>query len=215
MSRSAIPFAVDDISALARSLEKDLTANGSGPGHVKLLNMLARGAGFRNFQHLRAQIAAEDRLSAPPPPPKPVDAARLEKLVRYFDAAGTLVRWPGKDSQRTPVLRVLWSRIAPRRSFSEPDINVLLNAAHSFGDPALLRREMFDRGMLWRTTDGRAYRRIEGKPAALELALIRVIRARTWGGCVMNTRLSPLPRGASARVSDAWPLWRTATARRP
>jgi hypothetical protein len=47
-----------------------------------------------------------------------------------------------------------------------------------FGDPALLRREMFDRGMVWRTPDGREYRRIEDKPPALARALIRQLQAR-------------------------------------
>ena len=57
MARSSLPFAVADTSALARSLRKEFETLGRRPGHVELLNMLARAAGYSNFQHLRARAA--------------------------------------------------------------------------------------------------------------------------------------------------------------
>ena len=59
MTRSLFPFYASDISSLARSLHTQLSAYGHTPGHVDLLNMLARAVGSRNFQHFRAQAIAE------------------------------------------------------------------------------------------------------------------------------------------------------------
>lgn len=40
---------------------------------------------------------------------------------------------------------------------TERQINELLASRHSFRDPALLRRQLIDHGMLDRRTDGSAY----------------------------------------------------------
>ena len=70
MSRPAFPFAAGDISAVARSLKDQIAQGGhTPPGHVELLNMLARAAGYRNFQHFRAQAVARGVLDAPAEPP--------------------------------------------------------------------------------------------------------------------------------------------------
>lgn len=71
MSRIPLPFHCEDISALARSLNAQLTHADSRPGHVELLNMLARGGGYRNFQHFRAQFAARAQLEQAPAIPDP------------------------------------------------------------------------------------------------------------------------------------------------
>ena len=178
MSRILLPFHSDDISALARSLNGQLAKCERLPGHVELLNMLARATGCRNFQHFRAQNAARERLDNPPPAPTAVDHARVLRLLRHFDADGRLLRWPGKFSDREPCLWVLWSRLPARQTFTEAEISRLLQALHRFGDHALLRRELCDRGLATRTADGRVYRRIERKPSAEALALIRYLGDR-------------------------------------
>jgi hypothetical protein len=53
----------------------------------------------------------------------------------------------------------------------------LLSRLHLFGDAALLRRELFDFGLVHRTRDGRQYRRIERKPPAELGPLLRRIEA--------------------------------------
>lgn len=182
MSRELIPFETDDLSALARALEGELARAGSGPvGHVVMLNMLARATGYRNFQHLRAQQEARGRLENPAPktPAPPVDFRKVERLVRYFDEAGRLTRWPGKQSERVACLWVLWSRLPAREVLPEAEINRALQEAHLFGDHALLRREMVDLGMMARTPDGREYRRIEQAPPPDAKALIRALALRT------------------------------------
>ncbi|MFP5221244.1 MAG: DUF2087 domain-containing protein [Acidobacteriota bacterium] len=173
MSRTPLPLFTGDVSDFARSLRGQLSSCDHTPGHVELLNMLARSAGYRNFQHFRAQCEAQNQLDAPPSPVAMVDTNLVLRAARYFDAKGSLTRWPGKFSHRGPCLWVIWSKIPPRQDMSEPEINARLNDAHLFEDHALLRRELFDRGMVSRTPDGRVYRRIERQPTPEALELIR------------------------------------------
>ncbi len=183
MSRTVFPLVVSDISALARSLKQQLAASETAPRHVELLNAIARSAGYRNFQHFRAQFDARDALenaallTMPAPEPEPIDYVRLKRVIRYFDAQGRLTRWPSKAGHREPCLWVLWSRIPSATVFDERQIDRLLQANHLFGDHCLLRRELFGLGLVARTPDGREYRRIERKPPPDALALIRHLKA--------------------------------------
>jgi len=180
MSRVPIPFVADDISALARSLRRQLD---DAPGHCEMLDMLSRAAGFRNFQHYRAQASARRSLAHRAPLAPEVDLARLGRVARAFDVHGRLTRWPSKLSEQTPSLWALWARIPPRRVFTEPELNALLKAEHDFGDHALLRRELVNHGLVSRPPDCSSYRRVEREPPAEALALIRHLadRARDAG----------------------------------
>lgn len=61
--RDRLPLQCDDLSSFAKTLRTQLMAHHEAhatvPGHVQLLNMLARAAGHRNVQALKAQAAAE------------------------------------------------------------------------------------------------------------------------------------------------------------
>jgi hypothetical protein len=175
MTRPVFPFYASDISVLARSLNTQLAGCDHTPGHVELLNMLARAVGSRNFQHFRAQVVAEKRLMRAGEAPSPVDYVALQQLSRYFDANRRLIRWPSKFSHQEPCLWALWSKLPPRKTLSEHEMNQWLLANHRFEDPALLRREMKERKMVTRTLDGREYRRVERKPPPVALALIRLL----------------------------------------
>lgn len=175
MTRTALPFATKDVSALARSLQRELAAHDGAPGHVQLLNMLSRSAGYRNFQHYRAQHAAGARLDAAPAAPEPVDNRQVERVLRCFDADGRMTRWPAKTGDQRLALWVLWSRLDPEAVMTEREITAWLKARHDFGDPALLRRELVNTGLVIRTLDCREYRRVERKPPGEALALIRAV----------------------------------------
>ncbi|GAA4249824.1 DUF2087 domain-containing protein [Azospirillum formosense] len=180
MCRTSLPYSAGDISALARSLRAQLAGRAEPPGHVEWLNMLAKAVGCRNFQHFRAQTAeqtaAQDRLGATAEAPPPADPVRVLKVARCFDAAGALLRWPPKRSERDLCLWVLWSRIAAGRMMSEGEVNDLLRDGHRFGDHVLLRRELCDFGLLDRTRDGSVYRRVERRPPPEALAMIRRLK---------------------------------------
>lgn len=173
MSRTALPFLAEDVSALAKSLRKQLIGHEGSPSHVELLNMLARASGHRNYQHLKAQAAAGQRLAAAPSSPERVDHLLVEQATRHFDGDGRLIRWPAKASHQRLCLWPLWATIPQGEVFSEVQINALLKGRHLFGDHAILRRSLCDGGLVARTPDCRAYRRIERRPAAEALALIR------------------------------------------
>ena len=185
MSRIEFPFVAKDVSALAkslnRSLHKTLQENGHGPSHAQLLNMLVQSVGYKNFQHFRAQHEAQAQLASPPQAPAPVDHLLVARVARHFDAAGSLMRWPGKATHRRLCLWVFWSRIPAGSVLSEAALNALLTAHHLFGDHALLRRELFDHAMVTRTPDGREYRRLERRPPPEAVALIRHVTARRAG----------------------------------
>ena len=178
MSRTIVPFAARDISALARSLQEQLEGREHPPSHLELLNMLARATGYRNFQALRAQAEAQHLLDHPRPVPPPVDPVQVKRLLRHFDATGRLDPWPSKPSVQETCLWVLWSRLPGRESLIEAKLNQLLRANHGFGDHALLRRELCDRGLVARTPDGREYRRVERRPPPEALALIHHLEER-------------------------------------
>lgn len=181
--RQAFPLIAEDISAFARSLAGQMAAHEGAFSHVELLNMLARSSGYRNFQHLRAQREALARLAAPSPaaPPAVVDAGRLRRLVRLFDAEGRLTRWPSKRGLEASCLWVVWSHVPARRVMSERELDAELAGAHTFGDAALLRRGLCDTGLMSRTRDGREYRRVEAKPSAEALLLLSTLRSRAAG----------------------------------
>jgi hypothetical protein len=175
MSRVVLPYAVNDISALAKSMSRELAAADGKPGHVQLLNMLARAAGFRNYQHFRA--GAETTGAPRPAPPPALDQALVERTARCFDAEGRLLRWPARDAQARLALWALWARLEAGRVYDESQISALLKTLHVFGDHALLRRALVDYGLVARTPDCRQYRRIEQAPPAEAVALIRRIAA--------------------------------------
>lgn len=178
MSRTPYPLHAEDISAFARSLGGQLKACEAAPSHLQLLNMLARSAGYRNFQHLRAQSPAPAPQPAVANPEPPVDEKRLRRLVRLFDADGRLLRWPSRRGLESSCLWAVWSHVEPRRVYTERELNERLNQVHGFGDPALLRRGLCDCGLMTRTRDGRAYQRVEARPPDEALALLELLRAR-------------------------------------
>lgn len=177
MTRTAYAYEVADISALAKALVRQLGEAPEPPGHLAMLNMLARGAGWRNFQHFRASQSAEAAL-AEPAPQEATDFTQVTRALRQFDAEGRLIRWPSRAGQISLCLWPLWARIPADSSMTEREVNGHLNASHLFGDPAQLRRFMVGARMLSRKPDCTDYRRIEQRPPPEALALIRHLAAR-------------------------------------
>ncbi|MCO5730975.1 DUF2087 domain-containing protein [Rhizobium sp. SSA_523] len=180
MSRDVHALTVPDISALARSLRRALEARDARPSHLELLNLLARGAGFRNFQHLKASDNAAARLQAleAAARPEPVDHRRIEQVLRCFDAQAVMARWPKKTSQQKLALWWCWAQIPARQDLPETRVNEILKSLNGFGDHVLIRRELIDWGMMSRSQDCRIYRRIEQQPPADAGELIRHLQAR-------------------------------------
>lgn len=178
MPRDPIPLSIADISAFSRALATRLRAAEGPPSHLALMNMLARAAGYRNFQHLRAgaqtALPLEPEMAAPrPPAAEAIDLRRVERAMRLFAETGQLARWPSRRALQELCLWVLWSEMPSGVSMTERMVNGHLNALHLFGDAALLRRDLVDMGLFRRAVDGTDYRRIERAPPPEALALIR------------------------------------------
>ncbi|WP_319542275.1 DUF2087 domain-containing protein [uncultured Pseudodesulfovibrio sp.] len=177
MSKVPMSFCVDDVSVLARSLRCQLEKLERVPSHVEMLNLLAKAAGYRNFQHFKSQNEVSVLVDSRQQPVE-INDKLIKRLVRFFDEEGRLIRWPKKYTQRMICLWVMWSRIPPKTPFSESEISAFLGQQHLFGDHALLRRELVDRGLVMRTADGSEYRRIESRPPVDAVELFKYIRVQ-------------------------------------
>ncbi|GAB1544568.1 DUF2087 domain-containing protein [Scytonema sp. NUACC21] len=84
----------------------------------------------------------------------------LDDLKRYLDEEGRVKLWPSKRNRakfQQLILEYLASQFELSRIYTEKEVNQLLNRYHTFGDPALLRRELFERGLVDRKRDCSAY----------------------------------------------------------
>ncbi|MDR0855924.1 MAG: DUF2087 domain-containing protein [Clostridiales bacterium] len=78
-------------------------------------------------------------------------------LKHYLDAEGRLLRYPSRQKYKVPALFYLAGKFDPERSYTEKEINAVLNLWHVFNDAAMLRRDLFDRRFLGREPDGSRY----------------------------------------------------------
>lgn len=155
MTKEIFPFGVPDISALAKNIKKEIETN-TTPSHLEILNILARGAGFKNFQHFRA---SQNPAVAVVAVNHSQDA--LKKITKYFDNNLVLQRFPGKESHRELCMWFFWSRIPQAAKFNEIAFSKFLNGLHAFGDAAMIRRYLIEYGFVSRSRDGSDYQRIE------------------------------------------------------
>lgn len=82
------------------------------------------------------------------------------ELQHYLDDQGRLKAWPSKRNKgrfQQMALEYLAIKFQPHTRYREREVNALLNQHHTFGDPALLRRELFERGLVDRLPNGSAY----------------------------------------------------------
>lgn len=82
-----------------------------------------------------------------------------ERLKAYLDQSGRVTRWPARRYKKDKllILDYLASKFAPERTYTEREVNAVLNQFHTFEDWALLRRELYEHGYLNREKDGSAY----------------------------------------------------------
>ncbi len=80
-------------------------------------------------------------------------------LDNYLDDEGRITRWPGKKrvADQDVLLAYLADQFEIGRDYTEREVNDLLKKYHTFGDWALLRRELFERGYVNRLADGTKY----------------------------------------------------------
>lgn len=80
-------------------------------------------------------------------------------LVNFLDKQGRVKTWPSRKqlASQPAVLLYLAEKFEANRQYTEKEVNAILNKWATFGDWALLRRELFDAGYLNRKKDGSIY----------------------------------------------------------
>lgn len=88
--------------------------------------------------------------------PNEPDAA-LKELRPFFDSEQRLTAMPTKYRKKLLVLWYLAQKLDSGRTYTEPEINDLLDAWALFDDPATLRRELYNKMLLNCTNDCKTY----------------------------------------------------------
>ncbi len=81
----------------------------------------------------------------------------IQEIRNFIDHEGRLSQWPAKRSLQLVALDYLSTKFESGKVYSESEVNTLLNQWHTFGDAALLRRELYENGHLNRMNDGTEY----------------------------------------------------------
>ena len=81
----------------------------------------------------------------------------VQELRNFLDSEGRLTKYPAKLRLKILSLYYLSSKIIPHVRYTEREINEIIRQWHTFEDWALLRRDMFDRGLLERERNGATY----------------------------------------------------------
>lgn len=228
-SSHPVPLHCDDLSRFAKALRAQLlqhhARDAAPPGHLSLLNMLARAAGHRNLQTLQA--CAPDPATPGPRPgpgagtgadawadsdaahlpcgadapgePSPPLSANAAKALTQFDAWGRLARWPHKFSVQRLAMWVLWTRFDAGRLYREAEVNQILKAWTTWGDHVTPRRELVEMGLLARESDCSAYWKLPQQPGDEVRGLLRAVRRRRPAAAVHRSAARP-GAGTAART---------------
>lgn len=84
-----------------------------------------------------------------------MDAYR--ELQAFLNADMRLKAIPAKNRKKLTALHYLSGKFEAGRQYTEAEVNEILDDWTEFHDPATLRRELFNKCLLNRTTDCRAY----------------------------------------------------------
>lgn len=183
--RERVPLHCDDLSQFAKTLRQQLGEHlqkspGAAPSHVQLLNMLARAAGHRSVQALRAQATLTRTPTVPAPAPAPTPAtlsAHAAKALTQFDEHGRLSRWPYKFVVQRLAMWGLWLRFDSNRTYTEREVNEILKAWTTYGDHVTPRRELVEMKLLGRKPDCSVYWKEPQRPTDEVRALLQALRA--------------------------------------
>jgi hypothetical protein len=189
-ARESISLFVADVSSLAKSLRAAIAAQADAPSQAQMLNWLAKGAGFQNYQSLRAASSIGAARAVKALVASPTVSARsvastapaalsphAEKALTQFDADGRLHKWPYKFAVQRIAMWGLWMRFDATKRYTEKDVNSVLNAWHTYGDHATLRRELVNMNLLARKSDCSKYWKVPQQPSDEIKAFLRALRS--------------------------------------
>ena len=79
------------------------------------------------------------------------------RLRNFLNNDGQLTKWPSKRAAQQEVIAYIASHFSTDAQFSEAELNAEIKKLHTFGDWAILRREMCELGYFDRDKEGSVY----------------------------------------------------------
>ena len=93
---------------------------------------------------------------------------RIQEIKAFMNEAMQLTAMPAKYKKKLMVYYYLATKVEAGKQYTESEINEILDKWATFGDPATLRREMYNKRLLNRTSDGKYYWKDEEIPSLEE-----------------------------------------------
>lgn len=81
----------------------------------------------------------------------------MQELIPFMNENRQLTALPAKYKKKLQAYYYLAGKLETGRQYTELEVNDILNQWAVFGDPATLRRELYNKRLLNRTYDGRYY----------------------------------------------------------
>ena len=81
----------------------------------------------------------------------------MDKLINELDK---IIRWPKKPSAKEMKITFLATKFDSDKTYTEKEVNKIIDMHHLFNDTPLLIRELISRRLLGRINDGSKYWRI-------------------------------------------------------
>jgi hypothetical protein len=81
----------------------------------------------------------------------------FDELKPFLDEKGRLTQYPAKRTKQLLALEYIASKFDTEKRYTWREADQLLKTWHTFGDWALLKRDLYDIGMLNRSPDGVEY----------------------------------------------------------
>lgn len=78
-------------------------------------------------------------------------------MNQFLEEDGKIKIWPSKRDKKYEILSYLSTKFEVGVYYTEKQVNEIINQWHTFGDFFLLRRELVDKKLIYRTDDGSKY----------------------------------------------------------
>ncbi len=84
-------------------------------------------------------------------------------IKRFLNEEGKISQWPAKQALKLEILKYLAGKFELDKTYTEKEVNAIINDWHTFNDYFLLRRGLVDAKLMKRTKDGSEYWREKGQ----------------------------------------------------
>jgi hypothetical protein len=146
------------VSRHLKQLQVYLTERrGEGANKIYSLNPIQLNVTIRALERLAAGVveAREEQESSEEQSELPLE------VRKFLNRQSRITRWPEKFKDQGPLLAYLATKFETGRSYTEKQVNEVLQEQIAFDDFVTLRRALIDFGFLSREPDGSRYWRIE------------------------------------------------------